>query len=141
VPVSEYDSEFIDSFTKGTHLIVSYPGGQTRKYNIDPNYAAMIAAARVAEDAICRAIGKAAELRPPTTPITPAQRRAWQALAKSFGSELCTLQGLSIRDIAEAGVQAMQTEAEKLMQNESVRQAYEQFQLLCKLTQSKPNQK
>lgn len=141
MPVSEYDSEFIDSFTKGAHLIVSYPGGQTRKYNIDPNYAAMIAAARVAEDAICRAIGKAAELRPPNTPITPAQRRAWQALAKSFGSELCTLQGLSIRDIAEAGVQAMQTEAEKLMQNESVRQAYEQFQLLCKLTQSKPNQK
>jgi hypothetical protein len=31
-------------------------------------------------------------------------------------------------------VQAMQVEAEKLMQNSAVRQAYEQFQLMCALT-------
>jgi hypothetical protein len=134
VPVSEYDSEYLDSFSKGTHLVMSYPGGQSRRYNIDPNYAPMIAAARVAEDEICRAISKASELRPQRTLITPGQKKAWEKLAKELGDELATLNGLCIRDCAEAGVKAMQEEAEKLMQHDSVRKAYEHFQLMCKLT-------
>jgi len=134
VPVAEYDSNFLDSFTKGNHLVMSYPGGTSRRFNIDPNYAAMIAAGRVAEDAVCRAISKASELRPKQTPITPKQKKAWEALAKAFGDELCTLHGLSVHDCAEAGIKAMQEEADKLMKHESVRKAYEQFQLMCELT-------
>jgi hypothetical protein len=137
VPVSEYDNDFLDSFTKGTHLVMSYPGGSSRRYNIDPNYAAMIAAGRVAEDAICKAISKASELRPKQTPITVGQKRAWENLAKEFGDELCTLNGLSAHDCAEAGVKAMMQEADKLMQHESVRQAYEQFLLVAKLCADK----
>ena len=133
-PVAEYDSDFLDSFTKGTHLVMSYPGGQSRKYNIDPNYAAMIAAGRVAEDAICKAISKASELRPKQTPITEGQRKAWRKLAKEFGDELCTLNGLSVHDCAEAGVKAMQLEADKLLSNPTVRQAYERFLFLAELT-------
>jgi hypothetical protein len=134
VPVAEYDNDFMDSFTKGNHLVMSYPGGTSRRFNIDPNYAAMIAAGRVAEDAVCKAINKASELRPARTPITPAQQRAWKKLAKEFGDELCTLHGASTRDIAEAAVTAMQAEADKLMQHESVKRAYEQFLLVCELT-------
>jgi hypothetical protein len=134
VPVSEYDSEYLDSFSKGTHIVMCYPGGQSRRYNIDPNYAAMIAAGRVAEDAICRAISKASELRPKSTPITPGQKKAWEKLAKEFGNELCTLHGLSVHDCAEAGVKAMQEEAEKLMSNPSVKKAFERFLLVCELT-------
>jgi hypothetical protein len=134
VPVAEYDSNFLDSFTKGNHLVMSYPGGTSRRFNIDPNYAAMIAAGRVAEDAVCRAISKASELRPKQTPITPEQKTAWEALAKAFGDDLCTLHGLSVHDCAEAGIKAMQEEADKLMKHESVRKAYEQFQLMCELT-------
>jgi len=26
VPVAEYDNDFLDSFTKVTHLVMSYPG-------------------------------------------------------------------------------------------------------------------
>ena len=137
VPVAEYDNNFMDSFTKGNHLVMSYPGGTSRRFNIDPNYAAMIAAGRVAEDAICRSISKAAELRPKSTPITEAQQKAWKKLAKEMGDELCTLYGLSVRDCAEAGVKAMQEEADKLMQHESVRNAYEQFQLMCELTKER----
>ena len=137
VPVAEYDNDFMDGFTKGTHLVMSYPGGQSRRYNIDPNYAAMIAAGRVAEDAICKAISKASELRPKQTPITVGQKRAWEKLAKEFGDELCTLHGLSVHDCAEAGVKAMQAEVEKLMKHDSVRRAYEQFQLMCELTKER----
>lgn len=134
VPVAEYDNDFLDSFTKGNHLVMSYPGGTSRRFNIDPNYAAMIAAGRVAEDAVCKAVNKASEMRPARTPITPAQQRAWKKLAKEFGDELCTLNGASTRDIAEAAVTAMQVEADKLMQHEGVRKAYEHFQLMCELT-------
>ena len=134
MPVSEYDSEYLDSFSKGTHIVMVYPGGQSRRYNIDPAYAPMIAAGRVAEDAICRAISKASEMRPSRTPITPGQKKAWEKLAKELGDELATLHGLSVHDCAEAGVKAMQEEADKLMKHEGVRKSYEHFLLMCELT-------
>jgi hypothetical protein len=136
VPVYEYDSELMDALPQGDHLLSVYPGGASHRYNVDPAYAHMTAAGRVAEDTVCKAIQKASELRPRQKPLTLGQRAAWENLAKEFGDELCTLQGLSIRDCAEAGVQAMQAEADKLMQNASVRQAYEYFLLVCKLTQT-----
>ena len=134
VPVAEYDNDLLDSFPKGNHLVMCYPGGTSRRFNIDPAYAPMIAAARVAEDAICKEISKASELRPKQTPITPGQKAAWEKLAKEFGDELTTLNGLCIRDCAEAGIKAMQEEANKLMQHPSVKKAYEHFLLVAELT-------
>ena len=136
-PVAEYDNDLMDSFHKGNHLVMVFPGGTSRRFNIDPAMAPMIAAGRVAEDAMCKAMLDASELRPQRTPLTEGQRRAWRKLAKEFGDELCTLQGASTRDIVEAGVKAMQAEALKLMQNEAVRNAYQQFQLVCELTKQK----
>lgn len=141
VPVSEYDSTYLDSFSKGCHLVMVYPGGSSRRFNIDPDYASLIAAGRVAEDAICRAISKASELRPQQTPITEGQRQAWEKLAEEFGDGLATLSGLCIRDCAEAGVQAMQAEAEKLMTHESVRKAYEHFLLTAELCKEHNNER
>ena len=135
-PVAEYGNEVVDSFPKGTHLVMCYPGGQSRRYNIDPAYAPMIAAGRVAEDAICEAMRKQSELKPHRTPLTPGQKAAWENLAREFGEDLCTLHGASVWDCAQAGVQAMQEEANKLMQHESVRQAYDHFQLVCELTKN-----
>lgn len=134
VPVCEYDSDYLDSFPRGNHLVMCYPGGSSRRFNIDPALAPMIAAGRYAEDAICKAMNVASELKPQRKPLTKEQQRAWRKLADSFGDELCTLHGASVRDIAEAGVNAMQEEANKLMQHEAVRQAYEHFMLVCNLT-------
>jgi len=135
IPHSTYSSEFCDSFPKGTHLVQSYPGGSMRRFNIDPAYAPMIAAGRVAEDAISNALMKANELRPQTTPITPAAQRAWMKLKKELGNEAMLTRG-SAREAAEAAVKAMAEEAEKLMQNESVKQAYDHFILLCELSRT-----
>lgn len=132
-PVYEYDQTLLDGFPKGNHIVMCYPGGQSRRYNIDPNHAAMIAAGRVAEDAMCDAIRKASELRPQRTPITEGQRRAWRKLAREFGDELATLTVPSTRDIAEAGIQAMIAEAETLMKHPAVKDAYEQFLLISKM--------
>jgi hypothetical protein len=140
-PVAEYDNDLLDSFPRGNHLVMCYPGGSSRRFNVEPNYAAMIAAGRVAEDALSEAIRKASELRPQKNPITPGQKKAWKKLAQEFGDELATLQINSTRDIAEAGVKALQAEADKLMQHESVRLAYEQFLLVCRLTESQQGTK
>ena len=130
----ENDYEFQAAMPQGNHLIMCYPGGRSTRYNIEPALAPMIAAGRVAEDAICDAMRKASEMRPQRTPITSGQQRAWKKLAKEFGDDLATLSLGSARDHAEAGVQAMQEEADKLMTNPAVRLAYEQFLLVCELT-------
>ena len=132
-PVAEYDNGLMDSFTKGNHLVMCYPGGSSRRFNIEPNYAAMIAAGRIAEDAISKAVVKAGEMRPHKIPITEKQRKAWDNLAKAFGDERYYIEWPSAREIAEAGVKAMQEEADKLMENQSVRKAYDHFMLMCQL--------
>lgn len=139
VPVYEYDNDLLDSFSKGTHLVDVYPGGKSTRYNIDPAYAPMIAAGRVAEDAMCKAISAASEMRPKSTPITEGQRRAWRKLAKEFGDDLATLNISSARDIAEAGIKAQMAEVDKLMTNPAVRKAYERFLFIAELTKDHTN--
>jgi hypothetical protein len=136
-PVYEYDQGLMDAFPKGTHLVMCYPGGQSTRYSVDPNYAAMIAAGRVAEDAICDAIHKASELKPTRTAMTQAEIDAWENLVEVWGENVRTLNGLSVRDIAEAGVKAMMAEADQLLQNPSVRLAYEKFLTIASLVKEK----
>jgi inorganic pyrophosphatase/exopolyphosphatase len=93
----------------------------------------MIAAGRVAEDAISRAVVAASEMRPHNKPITEKQKKAWEALAKAFDNDRYYVEIPSAREIAEEGVKAMMKEADKLMEHESVRKAYDHFMLMCKL--------
>jgi len=134
VPHSTYSTEFCDSFPKGTHLVDVYPGGSSRRFNINPAHAPMIAAGRVAEDAISKALMKASDLRPKRGPLTEGQRKAWDNLVKEFGEEARCLEWPSAREACEQAVKAMTDEAEKLLENPSVRKAYEHFQLVCELT-------
>jgi hypothetical protein len=138
VPVYEYDQELLDAFPKGNHLVSVYPGGSSRRYNVDPNYAAMIAAGRVAEDVISKELMRASDLRPKRAAITEGQRLAWENLVKEFGEDARCLEWPSAREACEAAVEAMQTEADKLMQHPSVRKAYEHFQLVCTLVNENP---
>lgn len=133
-PISEYDSDFMSSFPKGYHIVMCYPGGQSTRYGIDPAYAPMIAAGRVAEDAICQALHKESEARPKERPITPRQRKAWEEMKAAFGDEFFSLTFSSSRDLAETGVRAMQAEAQRLMAHPTVREAYEHFLFVAKLT-------
>lgn len=144
VPVSEYDSELMDAFTEGAHLVMCYPGGKSTRYNIDPNYAAMIAAGRLAEDTISKAIMKASDIRRTKRgenpePLTPEQKAAWEHLVEVFGDSAKCLEWPSAREVAEKAVEVMQVEADKLMQHEGVKQAYEHFQLMCQLCKEGEN--
>ena len=133
-PVSYYDSKVMDGFPVGTHIVMVYPGGSSRRYNVDPNYAAMIAAGRVAEDAVSKALVKASEMRPHRKPLTLEQQEAWAQLNKAFGDERYTIEIPSAREIAEEGVKAMIEEAELLLANPIVKQAFERFLFIAELT-------
>ena len=134
VPVAEYNEDWMNSIPRGTHLIMSYPGGESRRYNINPDYAAMIAAGRVAQEAMCDALRNASEIRPVSRSLTPEQMAAWQHLIEVFGEDARVLEQASAREVAEAGIEALQKEASKLLTNPSVRLAYEQFLLIAELT-------
>ena len=142
VPVYEYDQTLMDSFPKGSHLVITYPGGQSRRYNIDPNYAALIAAGRVAEDAMREAVHKASEMHRAgheNTCLTNEQLEAWEKFKEVMGERGSYIQFKSTHDIAEAGLKALEAEADKLMKHEAVRQAYEQFLLVCELVKDHEN--
>jgi hypothetical protein len=136
IPHSSYSSEFCDSFPKGTHLVQSYPGGSSRRFNIDPAYAPMIAAGRVAEDVISKKLMAASDLRPKRAPMTPKQIKAWNNLVKEFGEEARCLEWPSAREACEAAVKAMQEEADKLLSDPIVRKAYDRFLFVAELTKN-----
>ena len=133
-PVMENDYELHDAMPKGNHLIMCFPGGRSTRYNIDPALAPMIAAGRVAEDRMSEAVRKASEMRPRRKELTHDQQRAWTRLNRAMGDDIYTIEVASARDIAEAGLKAMQAEAEQLLTNPAVKLAYEQFLLVCELT-------
>jgi hypothetical protein len=134
VPVMEHDYELMDAMPRGNHLIMCYPGGRSTRYNIDPALAPMIAAGRVAEDRMSEAVRRASEMRPRRKELTHDQQRAWTRLNRAMGDDIYTIEVASARDIAEAGLKAMQAEAEQLLTNPAVKLAYEQFLLVCELT-------
>ncbi len=141
VPVREYDPDLIDSLPDGNHLIMCYPGGTSRRYNIRPDYASMIAAARIAEHDIVKAILAESELRPVKTLLTEEQRSAWCNLAEKLGDDLATLTSSSVHDSVQAGINAMIQQAEQLLCNPTVRAAYEQFLLTAELSKEHENGK
>jgi phosphoribosylformylglycinamidine (FGAM) synthase PurS component len=140
VPVYEYDTELMDSFPGGSHVVICYPGGKSIRYNIDVNYAAMIAAGRLAEDVIAEALVKSGELRPQAKAISQKSRDLYDKFVDSLeDDERYYIERASAREMSEKAVQAMQKEAEKLMTNDAIKQAYEHFLFLCELSKENKN--
>lgn len=136
VPVSEYDSDLLDAFSKGDHLVSIYPGGSSRRYNIDPAFAPLIAAGRYAEDAISKHIMEVSALRTPERkrPLTQKQIKAWEDLTEAMGEERYALEWCSYREAAEAGVNAMQAEADKMLKTPAVKKAWDYFMMVWALS-------
>lgn len=134
VPITVYNSSWHDSYPKGCHLVMAKPGGKSTMYNIDPAYGPMIAAGKIAADAICNAIVAESKYKPSKQPVTEGQRRAWKALDEAMGDGLATLQAPGVRDCVQKGIDAMVKEADKLLSNPDVRKAWEQFLLVAELS-------
>ena len=135
-PVAEYDPDYMDSFPKGNHLVICYPGGKSTKYNVDPNRAALIAASFMAKDKMVKAIYEAAKMHRQGhegNALTNEQLRAWNKFAKVMGERGRYIQFQSSYDIVEVGMKELEDEAAELMTHPAVKDAYEQFLLVCKM--------
>lgn len=139
LPVSEYDSDLMDSFDLGDHLVSKRPGITSRR-KIDPAFAPMIAAGMYAQDAMIQAISQSMELKPEPVKLTAHQRVLVKELTTSMNQQDARWIRASAFDAAEAGINALQQEIETLMANQAVRHAYEQFLLVCELTKGRNNE-
>ena len=137
VPTLEYDNEFNDAWPEGTHLTISKPGSRSRRYNIEPALAPMIAAGHTAEDRITKIILDKLTYKPDIPPYTDEQKAAWEHMREAYGEELCRLNCASIIEAVRAGVQEMINEAAELLENPALQQSYDNFLLLSKLTKGK----
>lgn len=133
VPVSWYDTYVMDALPIGNHLIMVHKNGLIRKCNVEPALAPMIAAGRYAVDDLARLLVDAMTLRPEYTPLTQEQMDAWKALAAAFGKEKCALQYNSAHDAATAVISTLQDHAMELLSHPAVKNAYDEFLLVCKL--------
>lgn len=140
VPSHVYDPELLDSFPEGAHLVMCYPGGKSRKFNIDPALAPMIAAGQVAGDAMVNALIKASEMRPPRLAMSAQMQEAWENLISTWGDDARMLHYDSAATIAEAGMRALAHKAAELLENPAVKTAYDHFMLVCKLSQDAEQQ-
>ena len=140
VPVAEYDSDYLDSFPRGDHLVSVYPGGTSYRFNINPAYAPLIAASRIAEDAMLTTLREASKPQPNrSTPLTEEQRLAWNNLVETFGDDWATIKISSASDIVQAGIEVLQREADVLLSYSAVRKAYDHFMLMVELTKEHNN--
>ena len=143
IEIGEYDPECMDYIPNGTTMIVKRPGMQSTRYNVDPDLVPLLAAAVYCEDEISHAIRHATEIRP-IGQITPKQRAAFDRFLETMPEDDPNRNMMtfgSAREAADAGTKALVTEAEKLLTNESIKQAYEHFLLLCKLSATYPPDK
>jgi acetylornithine/succinyldiaminopimelate/putrescine aminotransferase len=117
---------------------MSYPGGNSTRYNIDPDFAAMIAAGHYAEDAISRAIMRAQEMRPHSgKELTQEERDAWNNFVRVMGDRGRYIEVPSAREATEAGIKAMMLAAKEMFEtNPSVAQAYHNLLTLAALAKN-----
>jgi len=95
-----------DGLAEGAYLLVVEPGCKSwRRVSVSPDYAALLAAARVARGAVMDAIRSRAE--PRLVRPTKAQAEAWkacQAVMAGYGEAVAplVLRGASLEDLADA---------------------------------------
>lgn len=129
-----------ESFPKGASLVIVGDNFMITKRKIDPELAPLIAASVCAKKDMIAAIRAASEVRATNTVITEEEKEAWNNLKRLMGDSRFYLQYPSANDIAEAGVEAMQKEAARMITHPAVKAAYEQFLIMWKLTKEKENE-
>lgn len=135
MPIAEYDSGWLDSFPEGDHLIMCRPGRTSRRYRVVPALAPLIAAGEHALDTVSQTIYKATELRPERSELTKEQIENWHRLNESLGPDQShSLTHGSARDAAQAGIDCMIKEAEKMLTDPAIKRAWDQFMLVYHLT-------
>lgn len=132
VPTLEYDSNVLDAFAEGAHIVVCKPGHRMYKYKIQPEFAGLIAAGMYCRDAISSKVINSAQVRPGLS-LSTEEQAALDYFKSLSPTKFSMLTWPSANEIAESATVAMQEELAELLKNPAVKTAYEHFLLMCKL--------
>jgi len=107
-PVAEYCD--LDQFPKGYHLLYITPGCRSYRYDIAPDYHAVIAAVHSMRDTMIATMNEANRfnLDKPVTPLTKKQRAVLDEYQRLRGETLTVFKGVSMHDIVEAGLKVLE---------------------------------
>lgn len=110
-PVSSYDPRVMDGMPAGAHLMLVTPGVRSVRYDVNPAYASVLAAAHIMREPMIDALRAASELRPATQKVTLKQQAAWDAFVKAMGEgvHMATRPGLAT--VVDAGIAALEKAA------------------------------
>jgi len=111
-----------NSMPYGCHLIIVEPNTTSKYYKINPAYAPMIAASKIATEKMCVAIVNKSKYKP----------------VDGFPNRF---EAPSVQDCITEGMNVLRDEAEKLLANPAVENAYDHFLLVCELTKEDDNVK
>lgn len=136
-PVKEYDDTIMSAFPKGAHVVVCRPGVTSYMYDVDPDFAPMVAAGKYVEDEMLLAIHEGLELKPKQTLLTERQRALWDELKNSFNDQDFAIYRPAATEAARKGIKALEKEVEKMLSNPAVKLAYDHFITIWKLTKEK----
>ena len=87
VPLREYSPEVMDAMPSGSHLVVVSPGSRFVRFNVEPDHATLLAALREHREALLEILRKSSAARARTGPLSPRERRAYEAYCKVMGHE------------------------------------------------------
>lgn len=110
-PVSAYDPRVMDGMPMGAHLVVVMPGIKSVRYDVNPAYASVLAAAHIMREPMIDALRDAAALRPAAQRVTPKQQAAWDAFVKAMGDGVHVASRPGLTTAVDAGIKALETAA------------------------------
>lgn len=105
VPVN--DPYAYDGLSNGFWLVRISNGCTSIRQEIFPSKAPIHAAARDLEDKLVKIIREASEARPSKQPLTPAEKKDWDAFIAKHGESFSTLQYPSMQENAEKIIKAL----------------------------------
>lgn len=104
-PAAEHEE--IDSYPQGAHLVICEPGSTLRQFGINPDEAALLAAAEPLRKEIARIVSDSMAMRPSRRLMTDRQLAAWSNLVNAMGKDGYIIEYASVQETADAVVRML----------------------------------
>ena len=125
-----------DIWPFGFHLVQVDKNVTSRRYDIDPDYAALVAALMIAEEQITGLLVDQLEWKL-DKPLTVEQQQAWDSVKELiFGDERARVTRPAIRTAVRESLDNIQPIIDEILTNPALKKAYETFHLVCELTKN-----
>lgn len=133
VPISVYDHNVLGSLPKGHHLVIVDDNFKSTYHNVTPDIVPLIAATKIFEKIITSKLLEKSQQRTFSPELTSEQRKAWDAYYELVKNSNNVSFGLSYSEIARSVTQILENKTAEMMKNPAVKNAYDEFMVICKL--------